>query len=85
MKAFNNNRIALMKNTSKADNLRRGLDTAPTQGPASAGAHVYTITSTYTLKRLIYAYTLTGQFSLTSISSQTNSTIFFLFVSQFHL
>ena len=73
-----NNMIALMKNTSKADNLRRGLDTAPTQGPASAGANVYTITNTYTLKSLIYAYTLTGQFSLTSISSHTNKTIFFL-------
>ena len=73
------------ENTSKADNLRRGLDTAPAQGPASAGIHINTVTNTSTLIHIAYTYTHTGQFSLTSIPSQSNITFSSLLVSQFHL
>ena len=47
------------ENTSKADNLRRGLDTAPAQGPASAGIHIYTVTNTYTIIHIAYTHTHT--------------------------
>ena len=47
------------ENTSKADNLRRGLDTAPAQGPASAGIHINTVTNTSTLILIAYTYTHT--------------------------
>ena len=73
------------ENSSKADNLRRGLDTAPTQGSASAGIHIYIVTNTYTHIHIVCTYTHTGQFSLTSIPSQTNTTFSSVIVSQFHL
>jgi hypothetical protein len=73
------------ENSSKADNLRRGLDTAPTQGSASAGIHIYIVTDTYTHIHIVCTHAHTGQFSLTSIPSQTNTTFSSVLVSQFHL
>jgi hypothetical protein len=73
------------ENSSKADNLRRGLDTAPTQGSASAGIHIYIVTNTYTHIHIVCTHAHTGQFSLTSIPSQTNTTFSSVLVSQFHL
>jgi hypothetical protein len=51
------------ENSSKADNLRRGLDSAPAQGPVSARTHIDTVTTTYT-----QFYT-----SLTRMNTQDNS------------
>ena len=58
---------------------------APAQGPAAAGIHIYTVINTYTRIHIAYRHAHTGQFSLTSIPSQTNTTFSSLLVSQFHL
>ena len=66
--------------------MRRGLDTAPAQGPASAGIHINTVTKhIHTHTHRLHVHTHTGQFSLTSIPSQANTIFSSLLVSQFHL
>ena len=71
--------------SSKADNLLRGLDTTPSQGPASAGTHICTHRKHINTHTIAYIHTYTGHFSLTSIPVKTNPTFSLFLVSQFHL
>ena len=70
------------ENTSKADNLRRGLDTAPAQGPASAGIHIYTVTNTNTIIHIAYTHTHThdNSHSLPFQASPTPRSLPYLFL-----
>ena len=73
------------ENTSKADSLHRGLDTAPVQGPASSEIHIYsyTLSQTHTHSYTSFARTHTqdNSHSLPFQAKPTPLSLPYLFLS----